>query len=118
MPSFEQWLVEILPANSRIGIDPFLIESAAFNRISTFLATKGHKFVSIQPNLVDLVWKNRPILKTKTLDVLEYRFSGKRAGEKVSDIRQAISKLDAECLIVTALDDIACKDLFVCAAER
>lgn len=111
VPAIEEWLVNILPANSRVGIDPFLVQATEFKRLYDYLSTKGHKLVSVQQNLVDLVWKNRPVMKTKPLEILEYRFSGKRAAEKVSDVREAIKKLDAECLIITTLDDIACEDL-------
>lgn len=108
VPSIEEWLVSIMPPNSRVGMDPFLMLASEFQRITEYLESKGHKLVSVQQNLVDLVWK-RPVLKTKPLEKLEYRFSGKRAGEKVEEVREAILKLDAECLIMTALDDIACK---------
>lgn len=110
VPSIEDWLMNILPANSRVGIDPFLVEASEFRRIAERLGTKGHKIISVQQNLVDLVWENRPVLKTKPLEKLEYRFSGKRAGEKLADVRTAISKLEAECLIISTLDDIACKN--------
>lgn len=111
VPTIEEWLVNgnVLPANSRVGIDPFLIEAAEFHRMSEYLSARGHKMVSIQQNLVDLVWKNRPVLTKKPLEKLDYRFSGKRAFQKVKEVREAIEKLEAECLIVTTLDDIACK---------
>lgn len=111
VPKLEEWLIDILPPNSRVGIDPFLVEAAEFHRMSEYLGTKGHKMVSVQQNLVDLVWKIRPVLRTKPLEKLEYRFSGKRASEKVLEVRDAITKLDAECLIISALDDIACKNI-------
>lgn len=110
-PSIEEWLVKVLPPNSRIGIDPFLLQATEFKRLSDYLGTKGHKLEHISQNLVDLVWVNRPAMKTKPLEALERRFSGKRAGDKVADVREAMQKSGAECLIVTTLDDIACKNL-------
>lgn len=34
---------------------------------------------------------------------------GKTVGEKVDEIRQALLKMNAECHVVSALDEIACK---------
>lgn len=65
-----------MPPNSRIGLDPFLIESTEFESLSSKLQSKGHNLVAIGQNLVDLTWKNRPEIKLADLEVLEYRFSG------------------------------------------
>lgn len=72
----EEWLVETLPPNSRIGIDPFLIEATRFERLSATLQQHGHTLVAIQQNLVDLVWTHRPEQRLPELEVLEKRFSG------------------------------------------
>lgn len=76
VPSYDEWLIKILPPNSRIGIDPFLIQASEFHRIHDKLQEKGHKLLAIPQNLVDLVWKNRPQPKLKPLEPLELRFSG------------------------------------------
>lgn len=76
VPSIEQWLVETLPANSRVGIDPFLITSKRFQKLDEYLKANGHKLESVQQNLVDAVWKNRPELKLKELEPIEHTFSG------------------------------------------
>lgn len=110
----EEWLVEILPPNSRVGIDPFLISASEFRRMFDYLNEKGHKLVSVQQNLVDLVWTDRPALNLKPLEALAYGYSGKRSWEKVKEVREAIDKLGAECLVVTALDDIACESAVCC----
>lgn len=75
-PSVEEWLVETLPPNSRVGIDPFLIKAKDFQQLSAYLDSHGHKLIAVQNNLVDVVWKDRPELKLKDLEPIEYLFSG------------------------------------------
>lgn len=78
VPTMEEWLVNKLPPNSLIGIDPFLVKASGFLALSERLQASGHKrLVPIQSNLVDLVWKTRPELKLKDLEIVERRFSGK-----------------------------------------
>lgn len=76
-PSLEEWLVDTLPPNSRVGIDPYLITAKEFHRLNEYLEShkNAHKLVAVQ-NLVDVVWKNRPELKLKDLEPLDSTFSG------------------------------------------
>lgn len=57
VPTVQQWLVEMLPESSRVGIDPYLIQSKHFHEMDEFLNKHGHKLVALQENLVDVVWK-------------------------------------------------------------
>lgn len=75
-PRMEEWLVETLPSNSRVGIDPFLIRAKEFHQLDAYLETYGHKLIAVQQNLVDVVWKNRTELKLKDLEPIEHTFSG------------------------------------------
>lgn len=76
VPTIEMWFIRTLPPNSRIGIDPFLIKASEFHELNEKLQVGGHKLVSIQQNLVDLIWKNRPEPKLKELEIIEPRYSG------------------------------------------
>lgn len=76
VPKLEEWLVQTLPKNSRIGIDPFLITGKEFSKLETYLKSKGHQLEALPKNLVDEVWKNRPELKLKELEPIGSQFSG------------------------------------------
>lgn len=76
VPKIEDWLISILPANSRIGIDPYLIEASRFQKLNEKLSLNGNKLISISQNLVDLVWKNRPNQILGELQTIEKKFSG------------------------------------------
>lgn len=76
-PRIEEWLVETLPPNSNVGIDPFLIKAKAFHQLDEYLESYGHKLIALQQNLVDVVWKDRPEFKLKELEPIEHTFSGR-----------------------------------------
>lgn len=76
MPTIQRWLVDTLPASSRVGIDPYLIQSKRFHELNEYLESNGHKLVSIQQNLVDVVWETRPDPTLRDLEPIEPTFSG------------------------------------------
>lgn len=76
-PRMNEWLVETLPPNSNVGIDPFLISAKAFHELDEYLESYGHKLIALQQNLVDVVWKDRPEFKLKELEPIEHTFSGR-----------------------------------------
>lgn len=76
MLGYQTWLKTHLPPSSRIGIDPFLISAVDFQSLSREVKSSGHTVVPIAANIVDLVWKKRPILKLNAIEPLEFRFSG------------------------------------------
>lgn len=136
-PTIPEWLLDKLPPNSRVGIDNFLIKASDFRKLNDQLRAKKHTLVAIRDNFVDLVWGNaRPEPRLKDLEivneefsgiyiifgsmyrVLDYlnqrktfqiQFKGKTIGEKIDQIRQDLLKMNAECHVVSALDEIACK---------
>ncbi|XP_055315123.1 xaa-Pro aminopeptidase 1-like [Sitodiplosis mosellana] len=105
--SIQEWLVEKLPQNSRVGIDPFLMKAKEFQQLSAYLESHGHNLIALPTNLVDVVWKNRPELKLKELEPIGDQFSGKRVPQKLAEVRKAMKALTADIMIVTALEDIA-----------
>lgn len=74
--TYINWLKTNLPANSRVGIDPFLISAKDFQNLAMELQSSGHTAVALQINIIDVAWKSRPPLRLNVIDPLEYRFSG------------------------------------------
>lgn len=65
--------------------------------------------VPLQQNLVDLVWFSQPVQTFNNIIQLSTEITGRTIGEKVSDVRTAMADKGADVLIVTALDEVACK---------
>ncbi|XP_015747248.1 PREDICTED: xaa-Pro aminopeptidase 1-like, partial [Acropora digitifera] len=108
-PTKEQWLIEVLPTGSKVGVDPWVITHGGWYKMLQELSTAGLSLVFTEKNLVDLVWEDhgRPDPPNEGLMVLDIAFTGKSWQEKVQEVRAALAKKKADILVVTALDEIA-----------
>ncbi|XP_014204258.1 xaa-Pro aminopeptidase ApepP [Copidosoma floridanum] len=107
-PSLENWLISSLPANSRVGADPNLISNLTWDRLKNSLSVAGHTLLPIEDNLVDKVWgNNKPTRILNKILPQNIVYSGKTAGNKVSDCIREMQKHKVTTLILTALDEIA-----------
>ncbi|XP_030841519.1 xaa-Pro aminopeptidase 1-like [Strongylocentrotus purpuratus] len=107
-PTQEEWLTEVLPAGSKVGVDPFLFRWESWKTFSSTLEGAGHSLVPIQSNLVDLVWDaDRPLPPQAQVKVHSLHFTGQSSAEKVAQIRRKMAKVRVQNLILTALDEIA-----------
>lgn len=77
-PKMEEWLVQTLPKNSVVGIDPYLITEKEYSELETYLKERGHVVIDNCKNFVDEVWKDRPELKLKDLEPIGSQFSGNK----------------------------------------
>lgn len=74
--SLQEWIISVLPENSTIGIDPFLINFSDFASWSGTFQSNGLSLVGVNGNLVDMIWTTRPALNLSGIDVLDIKFSG------------------------------------------
>ena len=66
----------------------------------------GHRVVS-GLDLAGMVWENRPEQKVTSCWILEEKYSGRSAAEKIVDTVASMRKYHADLHILAALDDIA-----------
>ncbi|XP_058444249.1 xaa-Pro aminopeptidase 1-like isoform X2 [Malaya genurostris] len=107
VPTRDDWLLEKLSSWSQVGTDPFLITSTEFERLSRVLNAGGLRLVTLERNLVDSVWNNRPPQVSEPLIPLDIKYSGKRASEKIADLRKELIEKKASAIVITGLDEIA-----------
>jgi Xaa-Pro aminopeptidase len=105
-PSQEDWLLQVLPPNSSVGIDPELMTFERSKTLTEKLGTKGHKLVSLQ-NLVDAVWDNRPAAPNAPIFVHDIKYAGESHQSKIKKVQELLVKQNQFGLIVSALDEIA-----------
>ena len=111
-PSKEKWLASELKAGARVGVDPALISYSAAKKLKETLAKNGGlELISVSENLIDAIWKNpqQPPFEPKQIDHLPTEFSGKSSKGKIEDLRKVLSEQKFSSIILTALDEIACK---------
>mmetsp|Transcript_24888 Transcript_24888/g.61125 ORF Transcript_24888/g.61125 Transcript_24888/m.61125 type:complete len:634 (+) Transcript_24888:25-1926(+) len=100
-------LNEILPAESKVGIDPFLVPLNTARTIELKLKEKEHTLVALESNPVDAVWKDRPPTPKGMVSIHPIQHAGLSAGDKIRNLREELTKLEAEAMVVTALDEVA-----------
>lgn len=105
VPALEEYLEQNLAAGSVLGFDGRVINGRMGEDLKNRLADKQ---ISVNPGaaLVDELWENRPLLSAEPVWILEEKYAGKAAAEKIRDLRQEMAKRGADVHIITTLDDI------------
>lgn len=75
--SLSEWLNLNLPPKSSVGIDPFIVSSTQFMSIEQQLNSSGHQLISLERNLVDEVWLDRPALGKNKIFPISMKYSGR-----------------------------------------
>jgi len=68
VPKLEDWLMAVLPAGSRVAIDPRITSIASYKALKTAFKDRL-SIVFVERNLVDEVWTDRPAYSTNPLMV-------------------------------------------------
>ncbi|TPX61278.1 hypothetical protein PhCBS80983_g01204 [Powellomyces hirtus] len=108
VPTKEEWLVQVLPKKSKIGLDPKLITIAAARQLLDAVKKEGHSLEAITENLIDTVWgAEQPKRPVNPVVVHPVSYAGKSSVDKIAAVREELSKKDTWGFVVTALDEIA-----------
>ncbi|KAF7648267.1 hypothetical protein LDENG_00159670, partial [Lucifuga dentata] len=106
-PSQEDWLISILPENSKVGVDPWIIAADQWKNMSKALVSAGHSLVAVQENLIDAVWMDRPERPSTQLRTLGLDYTGVAWQDKITALRAKMTERKITWFVVTALDEIA-----------
>lgn len=106
-PSQATWLSKNLPAGSRVGVDPSVINQTAWKSMHDQLTQSGLSLVGITENLVNLIWPDRPARPNKKVHLLPDKLNGKSVSQKLADVRAVMDQTHASTLVLTSLDEIA-----------
>ena len=106
VPTVETYLQQHLPEGGVLGFDGRVINSMMGERLRDLL---GANRVSVESgyDLVGEIWEDRPELSSEPIWVLDEKYAGKSAKEKIADLRAQMERAGADTHILTTLDDIA-----------
>uniref|UniRef100_A0A4W6DF69 Xaa-Pro aminopeptidase 1 n=1 Tax=Lates calcarifer TaxID=8187 RepID=A0A4W6DF69_LATCA len=107
-PSQEDWLISVLPENSKVGVDPWIIAADQWKNMSKALISAGHSLVAVQDNLIDAVWTDRPERPSTQLRTLGLEYTGMSWQDKIVTLRAKMTERKISWFVATALDEIAC----------
>lgn len=105
--SVTKWLIKVLPVQCNVGVDPFLISFESWKTLSKELKNEGHNLLAAEPNLVDLVWKNKPVPQFNSIVHLPIEYTGLSWQNKVKSVQKSMKENKASLCVLTALDDVA-----------
>ncbi|MCH5207256.1 MAG: aminopeptidase P family protein [Oscillospiraceae bacterium] len=105
-PKIEKFLLEKMPENSTLGFDGRTLSCEFAKRLSKTLSEKNIS-VSSETDYAELVWKDRPPLSAEPVFELPEQICGVSRAEKLSRIREKMKAEHADCLVISALDEIA-----------
>ncbi|XP_053548744.1 xaa-Pro aminopeptidase 1 isoform X2 [Bombina bombina] len=106
-PSQEDWLLNVLPEGSRVGVDPFLIQTDQWKSMYVSLKNGGHHLVPVQENLIDTIWADRPLRPCQPLMTLGLNYTGLSWEKKIENLRTKMVERKASWIVLTALDEVA-----------
>jgi Xaa-Pro aminopeptidase len=106
-PSMENWLKQVLPPSSSVGIDPRLFSKASATRLENALKGAGHTLKALERNLIDEVWTDRPAPPSASVFIHPIQYAGQEFPQKLQAVREYLSRSKADALVISSLDEIA-----------
>jgi Xaa-Pro aminopeptidase len=95
------WLENNLRNNDRIGYDPWLHAIEDVERLNKACGAVGAILVTVEPNLIDAIWSDRPSPPSGAITLHDQRFAGETAEAKLARIANGITKLRTDALVVS-----------------
>lgn len=105
-PSVGEYLRDSLGEGSTVGFDGRLFAEAEIEGLKSVLGTK-HINIMSTPDPMDDIWTDRPEMPAGKAYVLDTRYAGLSAADKIGLIRKAIHSDEGTGIWVSALDEIA-----------
>lgn len=105
-PTLEEFLLEEIQNGQTVGLDGQVYSAQDVQGLAKILSRKGIALNS-SFDLTGEIWKDRPPIPDNLLFEMPVELSGKRVSEKLNEINDLLHKEGADCLLLTALDEIA-----------
>lgn len=105
VPTIEEYLEEHMPEFGLLGFDGRVINGSMGERLKKNLENKRVS-IAYTEALIGEIWEDRPALSAEPIWILDERYAGKSAEEKISQLRSVMKAERADVHIITTLDDI------------
>ncbi|MDO4295617.1 MAG: aminopeptidase P family protein [bacterium] len=105
VPTVDEYLQQTLSKGDTLGFDGRVVNALAGEKMEAALGAKGVSLV-YDKDLVGEIWEERPPLSKEAVWILEERYAGCSAKEKIANLREEMKKRQASVHILTTLDDI------------
>ncbi|MCI9360886.1 MAG: aminopeptidase P family protein [Hungatella sp.] len=105
VPSVNEYLQKIMPQGGVLGFDGRVVNSQLAKELEELLEEKQVSF-SCEEDLVGQIWENRQDLPARPVWILDEKYAGKTAEQKIGELRKAMDENHASVHVLTTLDDI------------
>lgn len=105
VPSVNEYLQKIMPQGGVLGFDGRVVNSQLAKELEELLEEKQVSF-SCEEDLVGQIWENRQDLPARPVWILDEKYAGKTAEQKIGELRKAMDENHANVHVLTTLDDI------------
>lgn len=106
VPGVLEFLEQALPCKGSLGFDGRTVSAAWWEQAKARLEKKQVRLVG-DLDLAGEIWENRPPLSARPVWILEEKYAGVGAEEKLENLRRQMREAGAQVHILTSLDDIA-----------
>ncbi len=106
VPEVGQWIGQHIDSGKTIGFDGQVISLSTMRTYLQEASPRTYK-LSLDHDLIEGIWTDRPAVPTDPIYVHEMPFAANTVEDKVARVRHTMKDIDADYLIVTTLDDIA-----------
>lgn len=106
VPKIKEYLQEHMPQNGVLGFDGRVVNAEVGKELEDALQEKNVQ-IYYQEDLIDKIWKDRPEISKQPIWVLDEKYTGKSAKDKIEQLRVDMTNEKATTHIITTLDDIA-----------
>ena len=104
--TLEEWISENIKSGEVLGFDGRVISTNQYKDLLK-ISKKNNFKIEMRNDLLEEIWDSRPELPKEEIFIHELKFAGKRASEKINEVRKEMEKFGGKNYIITSLDDIA-----------
>lgn len=103
--NYDEWIAENIEDGMTIGLNAEYFSHQEFKSISKKLENKNIKIIDI--DLVKDLWEDRYDFPSDDAFLLDIKYAGKSAKEKIAEIREILKKKNSNMTVLSSLVDIA-----------
>ncbi len=104
--SVEEYLKAAMPEGGTLGVDGRTLSGRMGEKLKELLELK-HVKIAYEQDLVGQIWEERPPMSKKPVWILDEKYAGRSARDKIDSLREEMEAAGADIHIITSLDDIA-----------
>ncbi|OOM75311.1 aminopeptidase P family protein [Clostridium sp. BL-8] len=105
-PTLEEWLMDNMKKGETLGFDGRVVPLNQYKEILKIKEKKNIN-ISMSKDLIQEIWIDKPEMPKEKIFILDTKYCGKTANEKIHEVRAEMKKLGGKAYIVASLDDIA-----------